>query len=58
MREAGADRVFVVSGASGEGIEELLDAVLAFLPDRTSTETKGSEGVDAEDEGANEWSPL
>ena len=58
LREAGADRVFVVSGASGEGIEELLDAVLAFLPDRTSTETKGSEVEDAEDEGANEWSPL
>ena len=58
LREAGADRVFVVSGASGEGIEELLDAVLAFLPDRTSTETKGSEVEDAEDEEANEWSPL
>ena len=58
LREAGADRVFVVSGASGEGIEELLDAVLAFLPDRTSTETKGSEVEDAEDEGANEWAPL
>ena len=41
LREAGADRVFVVSGASGEGIEELLDAVLAFLPDRTSTEPEG-----------------
>ena len=58
LREAGADRVFVVSGASGEGIEELLDAVLAFLPDRTSTETKGSAVEDAEDDGANEWSPL
>ena len=58
LREAGADRVFVVSGASGEGIEELLDAVLAFLPDRTSTETKGREVEDAEDEGANDWSPL
>ncbi len=58
LREAGADRVFVVSGASGEGIEELLDAVLAFLPDRTSTETKGSEVEDVEGDGAGEWSPL
>ena len=58
LREAGADRVFVISGASGEGIEELLDAVLAHLPDRTSTETKGSEVEDAEGDGAGEWSPL
>ena len=58
LREAGADRVFVISGASGEGIEELLDAVLAHLPDRTSTETKGSEVEDAEADGAGEWSPL
>ena len=58
LREAGADRVFVISGASGEGIEELLDAVLAHLPDRTSTETKGSEVEDVEGDGAGEWSPL
>ena len=58
LREAGADRVFVISGASGEGIEELLDAVLAHLPDRTSTETKGSEVEDADGDGVAEWSPL
>ena len=58
LREAGADRVFVISGASGEGIEELLDAVLAHLPDRTSNETKGSEVEDADGDGVAEWSPL
>ena len=29
---AGADKVFTVSGASGEGIDELMDAVLGYLP--------------------------
>ena len=52
---AGADKVFTISGATGEGIEELLDAVLGYLPDRTSTETKASE---VEDEDDSEWSPI
>lgn len=53
---AGADKVFRVSGATGEGIEELLDAVLGYLPDRTATETHAEE---VEDEGeAPDWSPI
>ncbi|WP_128892062.1 GTPase ObgE [Erythrobacter sp. HKB08] len=56
LRAAGADKVFAISGATGEGIEQLLDAVLAHLPDRTATETNAAE-VEAEDE-AGEWSPL
>ena len=53
---AGADKVFAVSGATGAGIPELLDAVLGYLPDRTSTETKA---VEIENEGeAADWSPL
>lgn len=56
LRAAGAERVFVVSGATGEGIEELLDAVLPYLPDRTSTETKGGEEESVEESG--DWSPL
>ena len=55
--EAGAQKVFTVSGASGEGIEELLDAVLAYLPDRTSTETNTIE-VEEVDEDGGEWSPI
>ncbi|WP_095011561.1 GTPase ObgE [Tsuneonella mangrovi] len=57
LRAAGADKVFAISGATGQGVEELLDAVLAYLPDRTATETKGVEVDDAEDE-AGEWSPI
>ena len=55
---AGADKVFRVSGATGEGIAELLDAVLGYLPDRTATETKAAEVEDVEEDGAGEWSPL
>lgn len=54
---AGADRVFTVSGASGEGIGELLDAVLGYLPDRTATETKTTE-IEDTDEDDSEWSPI
>ena len=55
---AGADQVFTVSGASGEGIDALLDAVLGYLPDRTSTETKTVEVEDEDEEGSGEWSPI
>ncbi len=54
---AGADKVFNVSGASGAGIEALMDAVLGYLPDRTATETNAGE-VEEEDEDGNNWSPI
>ena len=53
---AGADEVFAISGATGEGIEPLLDAVLGYLPEKTSTETHGAEVEDSETEA--DWSPL
>ncbi|MEP3420436.1 MAG: Obg family GTPase CgtA [Erythrobacter sp.] len=55
--KAGADRVFNVSGASGAGIDSLMDAVLSYLPDRTSTETNAAE-IEEEEEGGSEWSPI
>ena len=55
---AGADKVFSISGATGEGIEELLDAVLSYLPERTSTETKAAEVENTEEDGGGEWSPI
>ncbi|MFN4038068.1 MAG: Obg family GTPase CgtA [Erythrobacter sp.] len=58
LRAAGAEQVFAVSGATGEGIPELMDAVLAYLPDRTSTETKGEEIEEAPSGAPDEWSPL
>jgi GTPase len=56
LRAAGAGQVFPISGASGEGIDVLLDAVLEHLPARTATETSAA----AEDRGPDErdWSPL
>ena len=54
---AGADAVFPISGATGEGIEALLDAALSYLPDRTATETKGVEVEDVPEEGG-DWSPI
>jgi GTP-binding protein len=56
LLNAGADEVFVISGATGAGIEQLLDRVLGYLPDRTSTETNAGE---VEEEGTvGEWSPI
>ncbi len=58
LKAAGAAEVFRISGATGEGIPKLLDAVLAYLPDRTSTETKGSEVEDESGDDVPPWSPL
>jgi GTPase len=58
LRVAGAEQVFAVSGVTGAGIEPLMDAVLGYLPDRTTTETKGSEVEDASNHEASDWSPL
>ncbi len=60
LKQAGAAQVFPVSGATGEGIEALMDAVLAYLPDRTMTERPGElpvEGAPATEE-EKPWSPL
>ena len=56
--EAGAEQVFAVSGASGDGLEPLLDAVLSYLPARTATETNAAEVDDADGEEPGEWSPI
>ena len=58
LKAAGADDVFALSGATGEGIDALMDSVLSYLPERTSTETKGNEVEDIEEEGGGEWSPI
>ncbi|MEP2737083.1 MAG: GTPase ObgE [Erythrobacter sp.] len=56
LLEAGAEEVFAISGATGAGIEQLLDKVLGYLPDRTSTETNAGE-VEEEAE-VSDWSPI
>ena len=60
LKAAGADEVFAVSGATGEGIEALMDAVLGYLPDRTMTEQPSAT---LDEDGSPEvedkpWSPL
>ncbi|WEK48020.1 MAG: GTPase ObgE [Candidatus Andeanibacterium colombiense] len=56
LKEAGAANVFPISGATGEGIEELLDAVLSYLPAKTVTEHPTGEVEDLDEEKP--WSPL
>ena len=56
LMAAGAEQVFVISGATGAGIEPLLDEVLSYLPDRTATETNACEVEEIDDDG--EWSPI
>ena len=58
LKEAGAEQVFAISGATGQGIEELLDAVLGYLPQQTSTETPGRIPDEDDDNEPGEWSPL
>ena len=58
LEAAGAAEVFNISGATGAGVDRLLDAVLGYLPDRTTTETKGSEVEDESDQARPDWSPF
>lgn len=55
LTAAGAERVFPVSGATGAGIEALLDAVCKYLPAATVTERPVGEQEEGE---AQPWSPL
>ena len=58
LKAAGAAEVFAISGATGAGVGRLMDAILGYLPDATTTETKGSEVEDAGDESRPDWSPF
>ena len=58
LREAGARQVFFVSGATGQGVAQLLDAVLGYLPDRTATENPHLTADEVEEDEATEWSPI
>jgi GTP-binding protein len=55
LQQAGADRVFAISGATGQGMDDLLDAVIAHLPAATATERPAGE---REEEDDTPWSPL
>ena len=60
LKKFGADEVYPISGATGQGIEHLLDAVLSYLPEQTATETPGviSDKGDESDVEPRPWSPL
>jgi len=55
LLDAGAEQVFAISGATGEGIDALLDAVISYLPAATVTERPEGE---REEEDDRPWSPL
>ncbi len=56
LRDAGATKVYPISGATGKGMDALLDGVLEYLPVATVTERPTGE---VEDEAEQKpWSPI
>jgi GTP-binding protein len=55
LKAAGAKKIFPISGATGKGMDKLLDAVLDHLPAATVTERPEGEREEADDKP---WSPL
>ena len=55
LKAAGATKVFPISGATGKGMDKLLDAVIEHLPAATVTERPVGEREEADD---TPWSPL
>jgi GTP-binding protein len=55
LKAAGAKKVFAISGATGKGMDKLLDAVIERLPAATVTERPQGEREEAD---AKPWSPL
>jgi GTP-binding protein len=55
LKQAGAERVFPISGATGKGLDKLLDAVIGYLPAATATERPDGERERADDKP---WSPI
>jgi len=60
LREAGAEDIHIISGATGEGVSDLLDIVIPILGDR-AREAKPAQSYDDDEgeEGEPEaWSPI
>jgi len=55
LKAAGAGKVFPISGATGKGMDKLLDAVISHLPAATVTERPDGEQEQADEKP---WSPL
>lgn len=54
LQAAGADDIIPMSGATGEGLDKVLDRVLDELPERTNVEKSDSE----QGEDDTSWSPV
>jgi len=55
LKAAGATKVFPISGATGKGLDALLDAVIEYLPAATVTERPDGEQEEGDD---TPWSPV
>lgn len=55
LKAAGAERVFPISGATGAGMDALLDAVNGYLPAATVTERPTGEREETDE---TPWSPI
>ncbi|HMT41697.1 GTPase ObgE [Sphingorhabdus sp.] len=52
LEAAGAQEVIAISGATGQGVDKVLDRVIAALPDKSSVETSSGDNEEGE------WSPI
>ena len=57
LEKAGADRIFRISGATGAGLDALMDAVLDHLPETTATEQPAGVNPDDDDDDTS-WRPI
>ena len=55
LKGAGAKKIYPISGATGKGMDALLDAVIEYLPAATVTERPDGEREEGEEQP---WSPL
>jgi GTPase len=54
LKAAGADKIIAMSGATGQGVSDVLDQVLLALPDKSSVEASQNDGIGKD----GEWSPI
>ncbi|GLT01670.1 GTPase Obg [Sphingobium jiangsuense] len=59
LREAtGIEDIFLISGATGEGVPDLLDAILPLLDESRGAVDALGGGAGGEEEGDTPWSPI
>ncbi len=58
LEKAGAGQIFRISGATGAGLDTLMDAFLEHLPEKTATEQPAGVNPDDGDEEETSWRPI